>query len=57
MLQRLPIALAQVKRGHTSGNLLNKVCQIIYSLHQAKEITKNMYNNITNSSYNSKNRY
>ena len=40
MLQRLPIALAQVKASNTSGNLLNEVGQIIYSLHRAKEITK-----------------
>ena len=32
MLQRLPIALAQVKVGNTSENLLNKIRQIIYSL-------------------------
>ena len=40
MLQRLPIALAQVKTGKTSENLLNEVRQIIYSWYQAKEITK-----------------
>ena len=40
MLQRLPIALAQVKAGNTSENLLNEIRQIIYSLYQAKEITK-----------------
>ena len=40
MLQRLPIALAQVKAGKTSQNLLNEIRQIIYSLYQSKEITK-----------------
>ena len=49
MLQRLPIALAQVKVGNTSENLLNEIRQIIYSLYQAKEITKKVYNNIMNS--------
>ena len=49
MLQRLPIALAQVKAGNTSENLLNEIRQIIYSLYRAKEITKKVYNNITNS--------
>ena len=49
MLQRLPIALAQVKAGNTSKNLLNEIRQIIYSLYQAKEFTKNVYNNIMNS--------
>ena len=49
MLQRLPVALAQVKAGNTSGNLLNEVRKIIYSLYQAKEINKKIYNNIINS--------
>ena len=49
MLQRLPTALAQVKAGNTSENLLNEIRQIIYSLYQAKEITKKVYNNIMNS--------
>ena len=40
MLQRLTIALAQIKTGNTSENLLNEIRQIIYSLHQGKEITK-----------------
>ena len=30
MLQRLPIASAQVKAGNTSENLLNEIWQIIY---------------------------
>ena len=38
MLQRLPIALAQVQAGNTPKNLLNAICQILYSLYQAKEI-------------------
>ena len=49
MLQRLPIALAQVKAGNTSKNLLNEIRQIIYFLYQTKEITKNVYNNLINS--------
>ena len=40
MLQRLLIALAQVKAGNNSESLLNKIRQIVYSLHQSKEITK-----------------
>ena len=39
MLQRLPIALGQVKAGNTSENLLNEIRQIIYSLYRAQEIT------------------
>ena len=34
MLQRLPIALGQVKARNTSENVLNEICQIIYSLYQ-----------------------
>ena len=49
MLKRLPIALAQVKAGNTFQNLLNEICQIIYSLYRAKEVTKNVYKNIMNS--------
>ena len=49
MLQRLPIALAQVKAGNNSENLLNEIRQIIYSLYQAKEITKKVYNNLMKS--------
>ena len=48
-LQRLPMALAQVKAGTTSKNLLDEIKQIIYSLYRAKEITKKVYNNIMNS--------
>ena len=49
ILQRLPIAIAQVKAGITSENLLNEIRQITYSSLRAKEITKNVYNNIMNS--------
>ena len=33
MFQRLPIALAQVKAGNNSENLLNEFRQIVYSLY------------------------
>ena len=49
MLQRLPIALEQVKAGNNSENLLNEIRQIVYSLYQSKEITKKVYNNIIKS--------
>ena len=49
MLQRLPVALAQVKAGNNSENLLNQIWQIIYSLYQSKEITKTVYNNLMKS--------
>ena len=34
MLQRLPIALAQVKASNNSEHLLNEIRQIVYSLYQ-----------------------
>ena len=49
MLQRLSIALAQVKAGTNSESLLNEVRQIVYSLYQSKEITKKVYNNLMKS--------
>ena len=49
MLQRFPIALAQVNTGNNSENLLNEVRKIVYSLYQSKEITKKLYNNIIKS--------
>ena len=44
MLQRIPIALAQVKASSNSKSLLNEVRQIVYSLYQSKQITKKVYN-------------
>ena len=49
MIQRLPIALAQVKAGNNSENLSNEIRQIIYSAYQSKEITKKVYNNLMKS--------
>ena len=46
MLQRLPIALAQVKAGNNSESLLNEIRQIASSLYQWKQITKKVYNHI-----------
>ena len=52
MLQILPIALAQVKAGNNSESLLTEIRQVVYSLHQSKQITKkytttwlNLFNN------------
>ena len=49
MLQRLPIALAQVKAGNNSESLLNEIMKIVYSLYQSKQTTKKVYNNIIKS--------
>ena len=40
MVQRLLIALAQVKAGNNSESLFNEIRQIVYSLYQSKETTK-----------------
>ena len=47
MVQRLPTALAEVRVGNTSENLLNEIRQIIYSLYREK-VTKKVDNNIMN---------
>ena len=49
MLQRLPIALGQVKSGNNSESLLYEIKQILYSLYQSKQTTKKVYNNIIKS--------
>ena len=45
--QWLPIALAPVKAGNTTENLLYEIRKIIYHFYQ--EVTKKVYNNIINS--------
>ena len=49
MLQRLPVALAQVKAGDNSESLLNEIRQVVYSLYQSKWITKKVYYHIIES--------
>ena len=49
LLQRLPIALAHVKVGNNSENVLNEIRQIVYSFYQSKETTKKVCNNIIKS--------
>ena len=49
MLQRLTIALAQVKAGNYSKSLLNESRQSVYSLYQSKQITRKVCNNIIKS--------
>ena len=49
MLERLPIALAQVKAGNNSESLLNEIRQIVYSLYESKQITEKVYNHIMES--------
>ena len=40
MLQRLPIALAQIKASNNSRSLLNEIIQIVHSLYESKELPK-----------------
>ena len=40
MLQRLPIALAQVKAGNNSESLVNEIRDFVYSLYQNKSLKK-----------------
>ena len=49
MLQRLPIALAQIKARNDSESSLNEIRLIVNSIYQSKEITKKVYNKIMNS--------
>ena len=49
MLERLPVAVVQIKTSNNSESLLNETRQIVYSLYQLKEITKKVYNNIIKS--------
>ena len=46
MLQRLLIALAQIKTDNNSESLLNEIRQTVYSLYQSKEITKKVIKSI-----------
>ena len=46
MLQRLRIALAQVKAGNNSESLFSEMRQIVCYFYQSKKITKIVYNNI-----------
>ena len=49
ILQRLSIALAQVKAVNNAESLLNQIRQVVYSLYQSKQITKREYSNIIKS--------
>ena len=40
MLQRLSIALAQIKAANNSGSLLNEIRKIVYSFYQSKKLLK-----------------
>ena len=46
ILQRLPIAMAQVKTGNNSQDLKNEIRQMLYSLYQAKKMAKKVYEDL-----------
>ena len=49
MFQGLPVALAKVKPGDTSENLLNEIKKSFYFFVSRKKITEKVYKSIMNS--------
>ena len=49
MFEKLAIAIPQVKASNNLENLLSEIRQILYFLHQSKQITKKVCNNIIKS--------
>ena len=47
ILSRLPISLAQLEGGNNSKKLKNEIRQLLYSLCRSKNLTKQVYNNLT----------
>ena len=43
MLNRLPIALAQLQAGNNSNKLKNEIRQLLYSLYHLKNMTEQVY--------------
>ena len=46
MLNRLPIALAQLNAGNNSNKLKNEIRQLLYSLYRSKNITEQIYKSL-----------
>ena len=46
MLNRLPIALAQLQAGNNSNKLKNEIRQLLYSLYRSKNMTKQVYKSL-----------
>ena len=46
MLNRLPIALAQLQAGNTSEKLENEIRQLLYSLYRSKNMTEQIYKSL-----------
>ena len=48
MLSRLPISLAQLKKGNNSEKLKKEIRQLLYFLYRSKKLTANIYKSLTN---------
>ena len=46
MLNRLPIALAQLQAGNNSDKLKNEIRQLLYLLYCSKNMTKQIYKSL-----------
>ena len=46
MLNRLPIALAQLQAGNNSNKLKNEIRQLLYSFYRSKNMTKQIYKSL-----------
>ena len=46
MLNRLPIALAQLQAGNNSNKLKNEIRQLLYSLYRSKNMTEQIYKSL-----------
>ena len=50
MLSRLPISFAQLNAGNNSEKLKNEIRQLLYSLYRSKNLTKNVYKSLVDTS-------
>ena len=48
MLSRLPVYLAQLKKGNNSEKLKKEIRQLLYFLYRSKKLTANIYKSLTN---------
>ena len=46
MLNRLPIALAQLNAGNNSNKVKNEIRQLLYSLYRSKNMTEQVYKSL-----------
>ena len=46
MLNRLPIALAQLQAGNNSNKIKNEIRQVLYSLYRSKNMTEQIYKSL-----------